>query len=173
MAGTMNFKCPGCGAYLEFDPQKQEFVCAYCGAKYQEAEIAAFSAKEQEKAEREAAGSARLKEYHCTNCGAEIVTGETTAATRCYFCHNPVVISDRTPWRDLETVSAGWDLPLEEEAFRKVLQRCIDMDNDEYQRWRAGAGALWPEKLQLKKLLATYLGMFRPDRTSPEAVAEK
>ena len=95
MAGTMNFKCPGCGAYLEFDPQKQEFVCAYCGAKYQEAEIAAFSAKEQEKAEREAAGSARLKEYHCTNCGAEIVTGETTAATRCYFCHNPVVISDR------------------------------------------------------------------------------
>lgn len=41
----------------------------------------------------------------------------------------PVLISDRTPWRDLETLGVGWDLPLEEpERFRTVLQQCVDMD---------------------------------------------
>jgi len=45
----------------------------------------------------------------------------------------PVVISDRTPWRDLQAAGAGWDLPLEDPgAFRKVLQRCVDMGPEEY-----------------------------------------
>lgn len=33
--------------------------------------------------------------YICPSCGAEIVTDETTAATFCYYCHNPVVLSGR------------------------------------------------------------------------------
>jgi len=39
----------------------------------------------------------------------------------------PVLISDRTPWRDLEKEGVGWDLPLgEPERFRSVLQQCVD-----------------------------------------------
>lgn len=33
--------------------------------------------------------------YNCPSCGAEIVTDQTTAATFCYYCHNPVVLSGR------------------------------------------------------------------------------
>lgn len=33
--------------------------------------------------------------YSCPSCGAEIVTDETTAATFCYYCHNPVILSGR------------------------------------------------------------------------------
>lgn len=33
--------------------------------------------------------------YMCPSCGAEIVTDATTAATFCYYCHNPVVLSGR------------------------------------------------------------------------------
>lgn len=33
--------------------------------------------------------------YLCPNCGAEIVTDATTAATYCYYCHNPVVLKGR------------------------------------------------------------------------------
>jgi glycosyltransferase involved in cell wall biosynthesis len=41
----------------------------------------------------------------------------------------PVLISDQTPWRDLQAKGVGWDLPLgERERFREVLQACIDMD---------------------------------------------
>jgi len=33
--------------------------------------------------------------YTCSSCGAEIVTDATTAATICYYCHNPVVLVGR------------------------------------------------------------------------------
>ena len=33
--------------------------------------------------------------YICPSCGAQIVTDSTTAATFCYYCHNPVVLSGR------------------------------------------------------------------------------
>lgn len=33
--------------------------------------------------------------YTCPSCGAEIVTDATTAATFCYYCHNPVVLEGR------------------------------------------------------------------------------
>lgn len=96
MAGTIHFKCPSCGAYLEFDPQKQQFVCAYCGAEYDEEALKEQSGKREKEAKgSRAEDSGKLKSYHCQNCGAEIVTEETTAATRCYFCHNPVVLSDQ------------------------------------------------------------------------------
>jgi glycosyltransferase involved in cell wall biosynthesis len=46
----------------------------------------------------------------------------------------PVVLSDRTPWNDLQPRSAGWSLPLEDrEQWRQVLQQCVDMDQETYQ----------------------------------------
>lgn len=45
----------------------------------------------------------------------------------------PVLISDQTPWRKLEEKGVGWDLPLNcPEKFREVLQKCIDMNEQEY-----------------------------------------
>ena len=47
----------------------------------------------------------------------------------------PVLISDRTPWRNLQEKGVGWDIPLEEEErFRTVLQHCMDADGE----WYAG-----------------------------------
>jgi len=48
----------------------------------------------------------------------------------------PVLISDQTPWRNLEEKGVGWDLPLASpERFRAALQRCIDMEPDEFQEF--------------------------------------
>ncbi len=42
----------------------------------------------------------------------------------------PVLISDQTPWRNLEAEGVGWDIPLgEPERFRSVLQQCVDADD--------------------------------------------
>jgi glycosyltransferase involved in cell wall biosynthesis len=47
----------------------------------------------------------------------------------------PVLISDQTPWRDLEKHGAGWAIPLEAtERFRSILQQCVDADGE----WFAG-----------------------------------
>jgi len=44
----------------------------------------------------------------------------------------PVLISDQTPWRNLEVEGAGWDIPLSETGrFRSVLQQCVD-GNEEW-----------------------------------------
>jgi glycosyltransferase involved in cell wall biosynthesis len=54
----------------------------------------------------------------------------------------PVLVSDQTPWRNLEAEGVGWDLPLTEpERFRKVLQHCVDMGPEEHARMRTRAGA--------------------------------
>jgi glycosyltransferase involved in cell wall biosynthesis len=44
----------------------------------------------------------------------------------------PVIISNRTPWRNLEEHQAGWDLPLEASSFAPVLQQCLKMEQQEY-----------------------------------------
>lgn len=57
----------------------------------------------------------------------------------------PVLISDRTPWLDLEEKGVGWDLPLENPTrFAEVIERCVAMDETEHREWskRANAFAL-------------------------------
>ena len=45
----------------------------------------------------------------------------------------PVLISDQTPWRNLEAEGVGWDIPLgERERFRSVLRQCVDADAEWY-----------------------------------------
>jgi glycosyltransferase involved in cell wall biosynthesis len=45
----------------------------------------------------------------------------------------PVIVSDRTPWREATDGGAGWSLPLEDrDLWRRVLQQCVDMDQAEY-----------------------------------------
>lgn len=45
----------------------------------------------------------------------------------------PVLISDQTPWRNLEAEGVGWDIPLgETERFRSVLQQCVDGGDEWY-----------------------------------------
>ncbi len=38
---------------------------------------------------------AKMRRYNCPSCGAQIVTDDTTAATTCYYCHNPIVLMDK------------------------------------------------------------------------------
>ena len=51
----------------------------------------------------------------------------------------PVIISNLTPWLQLEEKKAGWDLPLESKYFVETLLRCCDMQQSEYSEWCDGA----------------------------------
>lgn len=52
----------------------------------------------------------------------------------------PAVISDRTPWRELESRGVGFDVPLNDrEAWQHVLQRCVDMSVQTHDRMRIAA----------------------------------
>lgn len=131
MSRMVSFKCPSCGGYLEFDPDGQHFECQYCGHQMNEAELERLSReKEEERAGAAAEGS--LRAYHCQMCGAEIVTGDTTAATRCYYCHQPVVLADRldAEFRPDGVIPFRLDKKGAEEAFRKFVARKKFIDKE-------------------------------------------
>ncbi len=52
----------------------------------------------------------------------------------------PVLVSQTTPWRDLEEVGAGWDVPLEDtEEFCRRLDQAADADPPEWNECRKDA----------------------------------
>lgn len=52
----------------------------------------------------------------------------------------PVLISDQTPWSDLEPHRAGWIVPLDRpEQFRAIVQQVVDMPEETWAEWSAGA----------------------------------
>ena len=95
---VISYKCPNCDGELVFHPAAQKYKCEYCASAFSQQELAQMkpAAEEEERVpeSQEMRGEEGVM-YHCPSCGAEIVTDQTTAATFCYYCHNPVVLSGR------------------------------------------------------------------------------
>ena len=73
----------------------------------------------------------------------------------------PVIISDKTPWRDLEFKNAGWDISLaDKEKFIEVLNKCYEMDNEEYKKWSNGAFNYAKKYYEENNVTEKYLEMF-------------
>lgn len=68
----------------------------------------------------------------------------------------PVLISDNTPWRNIEQQKAGVDLSLTDvNNFLTAIQCFVNMDNQEWQAYRKGAHELakaYTESLDVNKL---------------------
>ena len=78
----------------------------------------------------------------------------------------PVLISDRTPWRDLEQSNAGWDLPLDRpELFRAAIQKCVAMTDEEFRTTSASARFFVHKFTSDADLLSTNRALFTTWRT--------
>lgn len=89
-----SYKCPNCGGPLVFKPELQKNKCEYCLSTFTDQELDEINRAMEEKARRSAGGGG-IKGYICESCGAEVVTEATTAAAFCYYCHSPVLLTDR------------------------------------------------------------------------------
>lgn len=99
---TISYKCPNCGGGLQFNPAKQNYQCEFCMSDFSQQQLAELQPDVQpEQIVSDLGGEGKSQHqnqallYSCPSCGAEIVTDETTAATFCFYCHNPVVLSGR------------------------------------------------------------------------------
>ena len=101
---SLAYKCPNCSADLKFDAATQSFSCEFCSssftkaemdeiAKQQEALASAERPEEEVKTDEEFAEHTSV--YSCDSCGATIMADDNTAATFCYYCHNPVILRGR------------------------------------------------------------------------------
>lgn len=53
------------------------------------------------------------------------------------FSGVPVLVSDQTPWRNLEAHGLGWDLPLPDtSSFSDRIEACAKLEPAEYLEWR-------------------------------------
>ncbi|MBR5501901.1 MAG: hypothetical protein IKV55_02585 [Oscillospiraceae bacterium] len=115
---TQNHKCPSCGAPLRFDGELGRLKCDWCESSFTVKEVEARYAAQTAEAEAEArkneqaqqplqsegwdiseldggwsAADGDVRLYNCASCGAELICEQTTVATACPYCGNPVVVS--------------------------------------------------------------------------------
>lgn len=73
----------------------------------------------------------------------------------------PVLISDQTPWRQLEKGKAGWDISLQQpEAFTKALQQAVALDQAGYEKLSRGAWQFVRQFVQQTELKTAYNNIF-------------
>ena len=104
MAELLLYKCPCCGGNIEFDSTIQKPKCPYCDTEFELESLKGYDedlkndrademnwedATNTEWQEGETEG---LRIYVCNACGGEVICDDTTAATKCPYCDNPVIM---------------------------------------------------------------------------------
>ena len=104
MSVLQQYKCPCCDGAIEFDSALQKMKCPYCDTEFETETLKSFdetlkNAPQEDMSWDTAAGAQwtegeadPLRVYVCNTCGGEIVADETTGATECPFCGNPVIM---------------------------------------------------------------------------------
>ena len=107
MSDLLEYKCPNCGGSMEFDTETQNMKCPFCDSVFSVADLQAMDAGlEAQKPDSFEWDTAQAQEWSgaeadnmsvfvCKSCGGEIVGDDTTAATFCPYCGNPVVMTGR------------------------------------------------------------------------------
>lgn len=105
--GTLfDYKCPCCGGTVEFSSELQKLKCPYCDSVFEVDNLRDYDDLlnkdtvdniEWEKQNRDwnDGETNGMYVYTCNSCGGEIVCEETTAASFCPYCGNPVVMAGR------------------------------------------------------------------------------
>ncbi len=101
---VIEYKCPCCGAPLNFSEEEQAMKCGSCGNEMETESIKAFNEEPKEESFNWDETSsenlsqdevAELQSFICPSCGGELLTNGTTAATFCPYCDNPAIIPGR------------------------------------------------------------------------------
>jgi glycosyltransferase involved in cell wall biosynthesis len=74
----------------------------------------------------------------------------------------PAIISDQTPWVDLERQEVGWNLALSDLArWQQVLQDCVDMDGASYSEMSRRATQFLKDWVQSPKIRKQNVELFK------------
>ena len=106
MSELFEYKCPCCGGAISFDSTVQRMKCPYCDTEFDVEALKKYDEELQKETEEDGGMEWKTKAggqwqegeadgvhvYVCQSCGGEIVCDETTAAARCPYCDNPVVM---------------------------------------------------------------------------------
>lgn len=105
MPGMNEYKCPCCGGAIAFDSSLQKMRCPYCDTEFEMSTLQSYDQalqadgtneihwEESAGTEWQPGETEGMRVYLCNSCGGEIVCDENTAASKCPYCDNPVVMT--------------------------------------------------------------------------------
>jgi glycosyltransferase involved in cell wall biosynthesis len=77
------------------------------------------------------------------------------------MCGCPVIISDQTPWNDLENYQAGYALRLDDpEAFRSAIRHAVTLDQEAFSLMSRQAIHYISKKINLNEQIQHYKSLF-------------
>ena len=132
----LEYKCPACGASLQFDSGSQQVVCPYCDSSFSPQDLIDYDSFLQEDAKNETSDSwskdaerwekdeaSGLNVYTCAACGGEVLGDDTLASARCPFCDNTVIMKRQFTgeWKPDLVLPFKLDKKAAQDAFRKHL----------------------------------------------------
>lgn len=167
---VVTYKCPGCGAAMEFDGQSGKLACGSCGMQLtveeykRRQEAAGTQSEESEPAfdfeaaslgedtytrgEHAEEATIQVQIFKCPSCGAELMTDEHTVATVCSYCGNPGLIADRVD---------GVHSPKAVLPFRITREQAVER----FLKWTRH-GLLTPSDFTSQNTLEKITGMYVP-----------
>ncbi len=152
-----NYKCPGCGAAMEFDSVSQKMHCSHCDTFLSVEELdALYENTDQNQSEslhtsgefKDRANQENFQVYKCPSCGAEVLCDEHTAATFCSFCGNPSIIKDRVE---------GVKTPDAIIPFKISKEQAVEM----YKSWTK-KGLFTPSEFRSRAVIEKITGIYVP-----------
>lgn len=91
--GTINRKCPSCGAELEFSPSEKVLKCPFCQTEVSiNLNTKAIELDFNKIFEKNNDWGNETAVYQCKNCGAKEIVSNKDIATKCSFCGTPNVV---------------------------------------------------------------------------------
>ena len=94
---AIDHKCPGCGSRLTFRPESGKWKCDNCNGEYDLETLKKFNNASSEVNNDKSSDveDTNYVEYHCKDCGAEIIADENTASTFCVYCGNTAILKSK------------------------------------------------------------------------------
>lgn len=150
---AITYKCPNCAGNLALNPSSGKLHCDRCEAEFSPDNLQ----------QKPASDDFNAKLYHCQACGAEVFTDDTTAATFCVYCHNPVVLSGEL---------SGAMKPDQVIPFKKS-KKTVEKNLMDWCRKKRFIDSRFFNQAQIEKLSGVYFPFFIVDGDTSAAVNKR
>ena len=150
------YECPNCAGNLKFDIVRQQLYCEYCNTmvdpysfyKEKDAEETVVSFTDMETASGKKMTEYEATVFTCPQCGGEIISEDTTAATFCSFCGSATILDSRISRQR----RPGYIIPFQKtkedcrEAYAKMMRKAV----------------FAPKELKDEALIEKFRGIYMP-----------
>lgn len=164
---TIDFKCPRCGAGMEYDSEIGKLQCRGCGfsqaienapetAEDETVAVEPFDGAmipdevkyEEKEEEKKVSTYEEEQEFECGSCGAVLVTEPEVSATHCPYCGSAIAFGERLAGKLAPDKVIPFTVSVEEAKSR-------------FRKW-AKNGLLTPKDFMTEKRLGEITGVYVP-----------